>query len=73
VLRLTIEPGVIGEEIPAGVVPGTILGLRETEGGQRLAIATADKLYLVPRLTPRGKKTQDAAAFACGYLKTCQS
>jgi len=52
--------------------PGTILGLCETEQGQRLAIATADKLYLVARLTPRGKKPQDAQAFACGYLKTCQ-
>lgn len=72
VLRLTIEPGVIGEDAPAGVTPGTILGLRDTDAGQRLAIATADKVYLVPRLTPRGKKAQDAAAFACGYLKTCQ-
>jgi methionyl-tRNA formyltransferase len=72
VLRLTIEPGAIGEETPAGVAPGTILGLRDTGAGPRLAIATADKLYLVPRLTPRGKKAQDAAAFACGYLKACQ-
>jgi methionyl-tRNA formyltransferase len=72
VLRLTIEPGSIGEDVPAGVAPGTILGLRDTDAGPRLAIATADKLYLVPRLTPRGKKAQDAAAFACGYLKTSQ-
>lgn len=72
VLRLSIEPGTIGGDAPAGVAPGTILGLCETEQGQRLAIATADKLYLVARLTPRGKKPQDAQAFACGYLKTCQ-
>ena len=72
VLRLSIEPGVIGEDVPAGVAPGTILGLCETGSGPRLAIATADKLYLVARLTPRGKKPQDASAFACGYLKTCQ-
>jgi methionyl-tRNA formyltransferase len=71
-LRLNIEPGVVGQELPAGVKPGAILGLVQTEAGQRLAIATADKAYLVARLTPRGKKPQDAKAFACGYLKTCQ-
>jgi len=68
VLRLTIEPGSIGGEPPKGTAPGTILGLQ----GGLLAIATADKSYLVPRLTPRGKKPQDAQAFACGYLKACQ-
>lgn len=72
VLRLTIEPGAIGGDAPAGVAPGTILGQLPTEHGPRLAIATADRLYLVQRLTPRGKKPQDAAAFACGYLKACQ-
>jgi len=72
VLRLTIEPGTIGGDVPADVAPGTILGLRDTEAGPRLAIATADKLYLTPRLTPRGKKAQDAAAFVCGYLKIRQ-
>lgn len=72
VLRLNIEPGAIGADKPEGVAPGCILGLVESEAGPRLAIATADKLYLVPRLTPRGKKTQDASAFACGYLKACQ-
>ncbi|MDR3639801.1 MAG: methionyl-tRNA formyltransferase [Humidesulfovibrio sp.] len=71
-LRLNIEPGAVGGDLPAGVTPGTILGLVSTEQGQRLAIATADKAYLVPRLTPRGKKPQDAQAFACGYLKVCQ-
>lgn len=72
VLRLTIEPGSIGGAVPAGTAPGAIVGLVDTEQGPRLAIATADKLYLVPRLTPRGKKPQDAKAFACGYLKACQ-
>ena len=72
VLRLSIEPGAVGENIPAGAKPGDILGLVPTEAGPRLAIATADKAYLVARLTPRGKKLQDAKAFACGYLKACQ-
>ncbi|GAB6127041.1 methionyl-tRNA formyltransferase [Humidesulfovibrio idahonensis] len=72
VLRLSIEPGSVGEDIPAGAKPGDILGLVPTEAGPRLAIATADKTYLVARLTPRGKKPQDAKAFACGYLKACQ-
>lgn len=67
-LRLAIEPGSIGDAVPAGTRPGTILGVV----AGRLAIACADRLYLTPRVTPRGKKPQDAQAFACGYLKTCQ-
>lgn len=72
VLRLNIEPGTIGADKPSGMAPGTVMGLVDTPDGQRLAIATADKLYLVARITPRGKKPQDAKAFACGYLKACQ-
>ncbi|MDQ7834784.1 MAG: methionyl-tRNA formyltransferase [Humidesulfovibrio sp.] len=68
-LVLTIEPGRVGEELPPGTAPGTILGVVEAEGGKYLAIACADKAYLTPRVTPQGKKPQDAAAFACGYLK----
>lgn len=74
IVRLSIEPGTIGADLPAGTAPGALLGLVNTPEGQRLAIAAADKAYLVARLTPRGKKPQDAQAFACGYLnnKTCQ-
>jgi len=72
-LPLAIEPGAIGEDLPAGPsgkpAPGTILGLVATEQGSMLAIAAADKAYLTPRVTPQGKKPQDAAAFANGYLK----
>ncbi len=64
-LRLTIEPGRIGGERPAGTPPGCILGA--VDG--MLAIAAADRLYLTPRVTPQGKKPQDASAFVCGYLK----
>lgn len=64
-LRLAIEPGRIGGARPEGVTPGTILGV--VDG--MLAIAAADKLYLTPRVTPQGRKPQDAGAFACGYLK----
>ena len=71
-LRLTIEPGTIGEDKPAGTAPGTIVGVVDTASGPALAIATANKLYLVARITPQGKKQQDAQAFACGYLKACQ-
>lgn len=68
-LTLAIEPGRVGEDLSAGTAPGTILGVVD---GQ-LAIACADKAYLTPRVTPQGKKPQDATAFACGYLKTlCQ-
>ncbi|MBU1229995.1 MAG: methionyl-tRNA formyltransferase [Proteobacteria bacterium] len=68
-VTLNIEPGRVGAELtpgPAGLpIPGTILGLVEGH----LAIACADKAYLTPRITPQGRKPQDAAAFACGYLK----
>jgi len=71
-IRLSIDPGSIGGELPKGATPGTLLGLANTPEGPRLAIAAADKAYLVARITPRGKKPQDAQAFACGYLKACQ-
>ncbi len=72
-LPLAIEPGRIGEDIPAGTAPGAILGVVDGQDGKYLAIACADKAYLTPRVTPQGKKPQDATAFACGYLKTvCQ-
>ena len=72
-LTLTIEPGQVGGELPPGTAPGTILGVVDGEGGKQLAIACADKAYLTPRVTPQGKKPQDATAFACGYLKNvCQ-
>jgi len=72
-VRLTIAPGRIGADRPADVAPGTLLGAVDTEAGPMLAIAAADRLYLTPRVTPQGKKQQDAKAFACGYLKdACQ-
>ncbi|MDO9083417.1 MAG: methionyl-tRNA formyltransferase [Humidesulfovibrio sp.] len=69
VLTLNIEPGQVGGDLPAGATPGAILGLVATEQGNMLAIAAQDKAYLTPRITPLGKKSQDATAFACGYLK----
>lgn len=71
-LRLSIEPGSVGGDKPKGVQPGTITGLVEHQGAPMLAIACADRLYLTPRITPQGKKPQDAQAFACGYLKASQ-
>jgi methionyl-tRNA formyltransferase len=67
-VTLGIEPGRVGQELPKGTAPGTVLGLVDGH----LAIAAADKAYLTPRVTPRGKKSQDATAFACGYLKACK-
>ena len=84
-LTLAIEPGRVGADLPAGTRPGTILGVADCPDGQTgedgqgsqtgkcLAIACADKAYLTPRVTPQGKKPQDATAFSCGYLKNaCQ-
>jgi len=64
-LRLTLAPGRIGEAIDANATePGAILGLQ----GEELAIACADRAYLLPCLQPAGKKEQSARAFTCGYL-----
>ena len=67
-LRLGVTPGEVGEEDAPKVAPGTILG--EMDG--RLAITTADKIYLTPEVKPQGKKGMDATAFVCGYLKECK-
>ena len=66
-LRLNVTPGIISEEMAGAIDPGTILG--EMDG--KLAIATADKIYLTPEIKPQGKKAMDATAFACGYVKEC--
>jgi len=64
-LRLTLTgAGRVGRELPPGTAPGSFLGL--VNG--RLAIACADRAYLVAGLKPEGKKAMDAPAFACGYL-----
>jgi len=63
-LRITVHPGRIGEELAGDAAPGTILGL----AGEDLSIACADRTYLVPKLTPEGKKTMDPEAFYNGYL-----
>jgi len=64
-VRLSLLPGRIGPELaPGEASPGTILGLQ----GEELAVACADRAYLVPCLQPAGKKVQSARAFTCGYL-----
>ncbi|QGY39136.1 methionyl-tRNA formyltransferase [Pseudodesulfovibrio cashew] len=67
-IRLNVSPGEISEEAASKVEPGTVLG--EMDG--RLAITTADKIYLTPEVKPQGKKAMDATAFACGYMKECK-
>ncbi|NJB67962.1 methionyl-tRNA formyltransferase [Desulfobaculum xiamenense] len=69
-LRLTVVPGEIGPELPEEnrPAPGTIVG--EMDG--HLAIACADRYYLVPSVKPAGKKAMDAAAFSCGYMSRCR-
>jgi len=63
-LRITVHPGRIGDELEGNSSPGTILGL----SGKDLSITCADRAYLVPRLTPEGKKSMDPEAFYNGYL-----
>lgn len=68
-LRLNLVPGRLGPEAPAGVAPGTLLGLQ----GDALAFACRDRLYLVDAVKPEGKRQQTAQQFACGYLnRACQ-
>lgn len=66
-VRLNITPGEVGKDASPGVDPGTILG--EIDG--KLAISTADTVYLTPEVKPQGKKAMDATAFVCGYMKDC--
>lgn len=67
-IRLVLSPGFMGPELAdPKPEPGTILGVRD----DKLAIATADKEYLIPSIKPAGKKLMDAEAFACGYLGDC--
>lgn len=66
-LRICAAPGRIGAPIPPDIRPGTILGVTE----ESLGIACADRMYLIPRLQPAGKREQSAEAFACGYLNKC--
>jgi methionyl-tRNA formyltransferase len=68
VIRLGVAPGEVSGESAPKVAPGTVLG--EMDG--KLAIATADAIYLTPEVKPQGKKAMDATAFACGYMKACK-
>ncbi len=68
-LRIQVAAGKPGEPLGASdsVKPGDILGLN----GCDLAVACADKTYLIQKLRPAGKRVQTAEAFACGYLNKC--
>jgi len=72
-LRVSLGPGRIGplrSESPeyAAAAPGTIVGLVD----EQLAIACADRLYLVDSIRPADRKPMDARAFLCGYLNACE-
>lgn len=64
-LPLGIAPGEPGQTLDAGITPGTLLGL--TDG--RLAVACADRSYLIPAVRPAGKAFMDARGFMNGYLR----
>ena len=68
IIRLNLTPGEVSEEKTPKIAPGTVLG--EMDG--KLAITTADALYLTSEVKPQGKKTMDAKAFTCGYMKNCK-
>ncbi len=66
-LRIALAPGRIGPEKPSWAAPGDVIGIEDCA----LAIATADRVYLIDAITPQGKKSMDGRAFACGYLENC--
>ncbi|WP_084448327.1 methionyl-tRNA formyltransferase [Desulfovibrio inopinatus] len=66
-VRLIADVGVPGEPLAEDVPPGQVLGMVDNA----LAIACADRSYLLPGVRPAGKKHQDAKAFFCGYLAKC--
>lgn len=66
-LRISIEPGEIGPAMETPAEPGTVLGLV----GDKLAIATVDRVYYISTLRPANKKPMTATAFSCGYLSGC--
>jgi len=68
-IRLNLAPGEVGAELAVPVAPGSFLGL----DGERLAIACADRSYLLPSLTPEGRKRLDATSFYNGYLCRCDA
>ncbi|AGW12744.1 methionyl-tRNA formyltransferase [Megalodesulfovibrio gigas] len=63
-IRLSLSPGLVGEPLTQPVPPGTVLGLTDDQ----LAVACADKAYLLPSLCPAGRCSMDARAFINGYL-----
>ncbi len=75
-LRVALGPGRIGpllsdapeDQAAAPGTPGTIVGLVDDQ----LAIACADRLYLVDSIRPADRKPMDARAFLCGYLNACE-
>ncbi len=62
-LSVQLLPGSLGEPV-TDRPPGSILGLRDG----RLAVACADRAYLIPAVTVSGKKRMDALSFCNGYL-----
>lgn len=64
ILRLLLTPGTIGPEKPHSVPCGQWQVLDDG----RLAVAAADRWYVLDQLRPEGKKSLDAAAFVNGYL-----
>ena len=72
-LRLNLAPGHVGDDLPPDAQPGDILGIVcDGNGGEGLAVACADKAYVLPSLTPAGKKAMTARGFWCGYMQTCE-
>lgn len=67
-LRITVTPGRVDGGKPENSAPGQILGVKDNG----LAVAAADKIYLLDQLKPEGRRLMDATAFACGYLSRCE-
>ncbi len=75
-IKLSLPPGEIGplldevdnaDECGVTAHPGMILGMH----GDSLAIICADRIYLLPGVTPENKKFMDARSFYNGYMARC--
>ncbi len=67
-ITLVVGPGLPGEERPQDIPPSSVCIL----GGNRLAVATADRYYILNEVKPAGKGFMASASFINGYLD-CKS
>ena len=64
--KITVHPGAVGDPLQAPAPPGTFLGMQSG----RLAVACADRAYLINSVHPSDANPMESQAFFCGYLQS---